>query len=272
MIAIESLVSLAESAGAAILDVYRSASAATMTTKGDGSPLTLADERSHEVIAAGLLRLAPGVPVLSEEGRPADARGLSTGLRWIVDPLDGTKEFLKRTGEFTVNIALVDDQWPLVGVVHAPVLGVSWTGSEGRAERWSGGERRPIFVEPDVDDSTLRIVASRDHAGVKVHALLARVPGARTLNLGSSLKFCHIAEGQADLYLRDGPTMEWDTAAAQGVVEAAGGQVLTLDGARLAYGKEGWRNPEFVVVGSRALKWRTLVSAPGPTSTLHSSP
>ena len=254
---------LAQRAGEAILEVYAAgAAAAGVTEKEDRSPLTFADRRSHDVIVEGLRLLTPAIPVISEEGDPQSHGARSAGVRWIVDPLDGTKEFLKRSGEFTVNIALVDGDRPVAGVVHAPVLGVTWVGCADGAQRRSGREApEPITAMRTPRLDALRIVASRDHAGPAVRALLDRCPGAQTLSIGSSLKFCLIAEGRADLYFRDGPTMEWDTAAAHAVLRAAGGAVRTLDGAELTYGKPALRNPFFVAVGAPALDWTTLIDA-----------
>lgn len=255
---LEAVVRLAQEAGRAILEVYQ-AEDARVTLKDDRTPLTEADRASHRLIVAGLEALTPGIPVISEEGAAPDVRLFrGGGPVWLVDPLDGTKEFIKRTGEFTVNIALVIDHRPVAGVVHAPVLGRSWIAGKDGAEMRSEGERSPLRVRTaDVD--RLGIVASRDHAGPEVRALLERVPGAETLSMGSSLKFCLIAEGKADLYLRDGPTMEWDTGAAQAVLEAAGGGVYTLSGERLRYGKADLRNPKFVAAGDPGLDWAELL-------------
>lgn len=254
----EAVVELAEEAGRAILDIYQRQDVA-VRLKNDGSPLTAADRASHRVITRGLAALTPGIPSLSEEGGLWDPRTFAAGRHyWLIDPLDGTKEFLRRTGEFTVNIALVSDHRPVAGVVHAPVQGRSWIAVNGRAEARFGGERSALRVR-SADAARLGIVASRDHAGPGVRALLGRVPGAETLSMGSSLKFCLIAEGKADLYLRDGPTMEWDTGAAQAVLEAAGGGVYLLSGERLRYGKADLRNPEFVAVGDPRLDWAELL-------------
>jgi 3'(2'), 5'-bisphosphate nucleotidase len=259
--ALEPVVSLAERAGAAILEVYeRAGPGPGVTWKEDRTPLTEADRASHRVIAEGLQELTPQIPVISEEGREAEwARIPLDALHWMVDPLDGTKEFLKRTGEFTVNIAMVDGGRAVAGVVHAPALRRSWLGGKDGAQVRSPGERSDLRVRR-ADRSRLGIVASRDHAGPRVTALLQALAGAETLSMGSSLKFCLIAEGRADLYLRDGPTMEWDTAAAQAVLEAAGGGVFTLDGGPLRYGKEGRRNPHFVAAGDPDLDWKQLIA------------
>jgi 3'(2'), 5'-bisphosphate nucleotidase len=211
------------------------------------------------MLLEGLRKITPGIPVVSEEGEQADRGALRSGeAHWLVDPLDGTKEFLKRTGEFTVNVALIRGGRPVAGVVHAPVLGRSWLGAADGAERREGNQRTPLRTRRASPDS-LAVVASRDHAGPRVSALLRSLSGARTLSMGSSLKFCLIAEGQADFYLRDGPTMEWDTAAAQAVLEAAGGGVFTLDGKPLRYTKPELRNPHFVAVGDPEFDWQALI-------------
>lgn len=258
--ALEGIVALAGRAGEAVLEVYaRGAGGAGTTHKEDRSPLTLADRASHDVIVRGLAALTPDIPVISEEAAPA-AGAAEAPLRWVVDPLDGTKEFLKRTGEFTVNIALVRGATPVAGVVHAPVTGTTWVGARDGARRIAPGVAPATLRTTRPPSATaLRVVASRDHAGPAVRALLARCPGAETLSIGSSLKFCLVAEGRADLYLRDGPTMEWDTAAAQAVLAAAGGAVLTLDGAPLAYGKPSLRNPFFVAIGDPEFDWASVV-------------
>jgi 3'(2'), 5'-bisphosphate nucleotidase len=231
-------------------------------SKADHSPLTEADRAAHRTIVAGLSELTPDVPVVSEEdGFDGDTAAVVAGDYWLVDPLDGTKEFLKRTGEFTVNIARVRDGVPVAAVVHAPVLGASWVTGANGAERWDHEGRTSIRVHVPADPQALRVVASRDHAGPGVAALLARVPNARTLSMGSSLKFCLIAEGRADLYFRDGPTMPWDTAAAHGVLRAAGGEVHDLAGAPLRYLTPRQPNPHFVALGDRTLPWAALFSA-----------
>jgi 3'(2'), 5'-bisphosphate nucleotidase len=255
---LDAIVRLAEDAGRAILEVYNSgANASEFTRKGDNSPLTLADRRSHDVIVHGLAIISPDIMVVSEEDASLSALADEA---WVVDPLDGTKEFIKRTDEFTVNIALVRRGVPVAGVVHAPALQKTWVGSEAGAFRREGGAIRDIQVTASPDANALRLVASKDHAGPAVRALLDRLPGAQTLSMGSSLKFCLVAEGNADLYLRDGPTMEWDTAAAHAVLRAAGGDVYTLDGAPLRYGKSELRNPHFVAAGSPTLDWRALLA------------
>ncbi len=255
----EGLLELAGRAGDAIMDVYARGEIEARR-KEDDSPLTEADRVSHRLILEGLRRLTPDVPIVSEEGSPEDRHVPERGSCWLVDPLDGTKEFIKRTGEFTVNIALIVDRRPAGGVVHAPALGKSWVGAGDGAWLLEDSTSTALQVLPITGDRPLAVVASRDHAGPMVAGLLDRLPGAEIVSMGSSLKFCLIAEGRADLYLRDGPTMEWDTAAAQAVLEAAGGGVFTLDGEPLPYGKPELRNPVFVAVGDQAFDWRSRLA------------
>jgi 3'(2'), 5'-bisphosphate nucleotidase len=260
----DQLHAVAVRAGAAILAVYHRPGAVAVEYKSDASPLTEADRAAHVTIVDSLARLTPDIPVVSEEdGFEGDLAAIVAGDYWLVDPLDGTKEFLKRTGEFTVNIALVRDGVPVAAVVHAPALGASWVTSDAGAERWDHLGRSPIHVCSPARLDDLRIVASRDHAGPHVAALLAQLPGARTVSMGSSLKFCMLAEGRADLYFRDGPTMPWDIAAAHGVLRAAGGEVFDLEGAPLRYLVPRQLNPHFVALGDRAFRWAPLFSAAG---------
>ncbi len=241
---------LARAAGEAILEVYEGPIA--VETKDDRSPLTAADRASHRVIAAGLRRLTPEIPVLSEEGRamPHAERGGWVRL-WVVDPLDGTKEFIKRNGEFTVNIALVEGGAPVLGVVYVPVRRV-FTGGGGGGGAWrQEGDRAPapIHVRKADPASGLTVVQSRSHPSPELEAYLAGLKVAESVSVGSSLKLCAVAEGRADLYPRLGPTMEWDTAAGQAVVEGAGGKVLDREGRPLVYNKPELLNPYFVVTG-----------------------
>jgi 3'(2'), 5'-bisphosphate nucleotidase len=255
------VIEIARSAGDAILGVYHAQGAVVVEQKADDSPLTLADQRAHDTIVAGLRRLGPNTPIVSEEGQ--DPVWDSTQARlgyWLVDPLDGTKEFIKRTGEFTVNIAFVVDGSPVLGVVYAPVLNTIWVGSETGAYRIDDAGEQQILTATWPTGAPPRLVASRDHAGPRVRDLLERMPAAQTLSMGSSLKFCLIAEGRADLYLRDGPTMAWDTAAAHAVVRAAGGEVYDLQRAPLRYLSPLDRNPHFVAVGDPDSPWSTLVA------------
>lgn len=230
--------------------------------KADGSPLTQADLAAHQVIAQALARLTPGIPVVSEEDGASQVHRQHQGRFWLVDPLDGTKEFLARNGEFTVNIALIEDGHPVLGVVVAPALGLTYWGATGLgAFRQSSQETEAIRVTSEQKRSgrTLRVLASKSHMDPETQAFLNRLGPHELMHAGSSLKFCRIAEGSADLYPRLSPTCEWDTAAGQAVLEAAGGCVLKLDGTPVRYGKPDVLNPHFVAA-STSLSQRTSLS------------
>jgi len=252
---------LARAAGRAISTIYGRTDLG-IETKADQSPLTAADRAAHEVIVAGLARLSPAVPVWSEESAaiPWAARQPWREF-WLVDPLDGTKEFIKRNGEFTVNIALVRGHAPVLGVVHAPALGRDYYGYAGGGAYRSdeGGPGRPIRVRsPAVPP--VRVAGSRSHRGSSLDDILARLGDHTLLSMGSSLKFCLVAEGEADFYPRLGPTSEWDTAAAQAVLEAAGGTVLDLEGQPLRYNtRSEVLNPHFVASGDPGRNWLALL-------------
>ncbi len=221
-------------AGEAIMKVY--GEGFSVQHKADDSPLTLADLESQRVILEGLTALTPDIPILSEESAqaPWEERRPWREL-WVVDPLDGTREFVKRNGEFTVNIALVVEHEPVLGVVAAPARGLLYWGAAGLGafSHHRGAAEIPIRVSPPQDP--LRVVGSRSHASPDTAAYLARLRPHVMTGIGSSLKFCLVAEGKADLYPRFGPTSEWDTAAGQALLEAAGGHVTRLDGHRLRY-------------------------------------
>lgn len=248
----EALIALAEEAGERIMRVYQRDFA--VETKTDASPLTEADRASHEHILTRLRQLTPTLPVLSEEGGLPDYESRRQWpLYWLVDPLDGTKEFVKKNGEFTVNIALVEQGQPVLGIVHAPVLKTTYVGDRHQgAFRMIDGVRTPIRTRRLPTSGPLMLVVSRSHRGEAIDRLLERLPPHETRSVGSSLKFCLVAEGQADLYPRFGPTSEWDTAAAQCVVEAAGGRVTGVDLRPLTYNaKASLLNPDFLVFGDR---------------------
>ncbi len=250
---------LAQAAGRRILEVYQSDFA--VTHKQDESPLTQADLAAHGLIVAGLARLAPKLPVLSEEGADiAYATRRGWARYWLVDPLDGTREFVKRNGEFTVNIALVEDHRPVLGVVHAPVPGLSYGAARGAgAFKVENGARTPVRTRALPARPTF--VVSRSHKDAALAALLARAPAHEAIGRGSSLKFCLIAEGTADFYPRLGPTSEWDTAAGQCIVERAGGAVLRLPELTPlgCNEKDSVLNPSFAVVGDPAYDWARLL-------------
>ena len=242
---------IARDAGQAIMKIYQGR--IDVEFKDDKSPLTEADRASHDLIVSGLKKHFPEMPVLSEEGRdiPYEQRKGWTRF-WLVDPLDGTKEFIKRNGEFTVNIALIEGGTPVMGVVYVPAQDRTYLGIEGQgAFRQKGdGPREPIRVRSPEPSAGLTVVMSRSHPSPELDEYLKNIPVAEALSVGSSLKLCAVAEGKADLYPRLGPTMEWDTAAGQAVVHAAGGKVLRMDGTPLEYNKANLLNPYFIVTGS----------------------
>ena len=253
--------SLACRAGAAILEVYEGEF--HVERKDDRSPLTAADLAAHHLIVDGLRALTPDLPVLSEEsaGVPWEERSRWTRY-WLVDPLDGTREFVKRNGEFTVNIALIDDHRPVLGVVQVPVSGlVAWAVSgQGAWQVVADGEPQRLRTRARAEP--LVVAGSRSHGDARQASLLDRVGPHELVPLGSSLKFLRIAAGEADLYLRLGPTSEWDTAAAQCVLEEAGGAVLDLDGRPLACNmRDSLLNPEFFACGDPRTDWARLFAA-----------
>ena len=245
---VRSLVAMAERAGAEILGVYETAF--RVQDKDDSSPVTDADVRAEQVILQGLAECAPAIPVVAEESVAGGTLpDISAGQFFLVDPLDGTREFISRNGEFTVNIALVQATRPVLGVVHLPALDQTYW-SDGRSAWRRRGSEAPARIHcrhPARDG--LVVVASRSHRDARTDAFLADLPVKQLISAGSSLKLCRLAEGSADLYPRLGRTMEWDIAAGQAVLEAAGGSVRTLEGTALRYGKPGLDNPDFVARG-----------------------
>jgi 3'(2'), 5'-bisphosphate nucleotidase len=243
------VVALAERAGALILEHYGNEVA--VRAKADASPVTIADEAAEALILEGLAELTPKIPVIAEETVAAGhVPALDRERFWLVDPLDGTKEFLSRNGEFTVNIALVEGREPVLGVVLAPALGKLWWGAQGLgAMLRDAAGARPIAARPRPAQG-LVAVASRSHIDPATEAFLDQAGVAERISAGSSLKFCLVAEGRADVYPRFGPTMEWDTAAGDAVLRAAGGRVLTTAGEPFLYVKPGFRNPGFIAHGA----------------------
>ena len=253
---LDTVAGIAESAGKAILQVYETDF--SVDSKQDASPITAADRRAHEVIQAGLAALPDPLPTLSEEARavPWEVRRHWKEY-WLVDPLDGTKEFIQRNGQFTVNIALVCHGRPALGVVHVPVSGVTYAGIVGRHawRRARGGEKQAIRVSSP-HDGPVRVVGSRSHRGPDLDGYLERLGEHEMVPMGSSLKFCIVAEGNADVYPRLGPTSEWDTGAAEAVLMAAGGRVVTSDGRPMAYNKgPELLNPWFIASGDDPRDW-----------------
>lgn len=257
---LETLHTLACQAGDAIMKIYDGA--IKVQEKDDKSPLTQADLAAHRVLMQGLTSLTPDIPVLSEEGGMPDfAERQGWQTYWLVDPLDGTREFIKRNGEFTVNIALIDNGRPRRAVVYAPALKTSYWGCSQKGAFKQQGEEKPEPIRcRALPDSGWRILVSRSHRSPEVDALLAKLPPHEPVSAGSSLKFCLIAEGSADFYPRLGLTSEWDTAAGQCVLEAAGGAVLKTDGKPLRYNtKDDILNPHFLAVSTSRYDWAGLL-------------
>lgn len=264
---VERVVAFAREAGDAILEIYARDDFGT-TLKDDRSPLTLADRAAHDRIVERLSVLDPSIPVLSEE---SDATAYETRARyeryWLVDPLDGTKEFIKRNGEFTVNIALIEANRPTLGVVHAPALKRTYWAARGAGAHRQEGAEEPVRIEAaDYREAGLRVVASRSHAGELMPRFLDALGSPECVSIGSSLKLCLVADGTATLYPRFGPTMEWDIAAAYAVVAEAGGSVVDIEGNAMAFNKPDLHNPQFVVCGNPPFDWRrpyaSLVAEP----------
>lgn len=248
MTLLNAVISIAEQAGAAILDIYQKDSAAfNITGKADNSPLTAADLASHQLIVNALQALTPELPILSEEAADISWDIRKTWQRyWLVDPLDGTKEFIKRNGEFTVNIALIEDGEPVLGVIYAPVLNKTYFAAKGEgAFVKTADTTKPIQVAKA--GSSVRIVGSRSHPSPELAGYLAQFVKHDMVPVGSSLKFCLVAEGSADVYPRFGPTMQWDTGAGH-IIALEAGATVSFDGiSRQVYQRENLRNPNFIV-------------------------
>ena len=244
--ALRRLVGIARDAGAAIMSWYRAG--AEVTAKADGSPLTSADRAAHEIIDAALKAWDPAVPVVSEEGElPSPEERRKWRRFWLVDPLDGTKEFISRNGEFTVNIALIEDGEPVLGVVLAPALPRLWYAGRGLGA-WSEGPSGPairIHSEPSAPGAPLIVVESRSHPSERLERYLGSIEVSERIQAGSSLKFCMVAEGKADIYPRFGPTMEWDVAAGDCIFRYSGQSAPRQS--PLRYNKPDLRNGDFIL-------------------------
>ena len=242
---LEQISELARRAGDAIMEVYDGHRPMEVVSKADDSPVTAADIAAHKVIASGLQALAPEIPLLSEEDPPGWEVRQGWNRYWLVDPLDGTKEFIKRNGEFTVNIALIENGKPVLGVVYAPVLKVMYSAADGKAWKEECGIRKQIQVR---EARPPLVVISRSHVDGELQEYLQQLGEHQTTSIGSSLKFCLVAEGEAQLYPRFGPTNVWDTAAGHAVAVAAGAQVHDWQGKTLDYTpRESFLNPGFRV-------------------------
>lgn len=243
---LKSLVALADEAGFELMRYYGTET--EVSTKADASPVTAADEAGEAVILAGLRKLTPEIPIVAEEAvAKGEIPAVGDGPFWLVDPLDGTKEFIQGRGEFTVNIGLVRNRLPVLGVVAAPAIDTAWWGAVGLgATRRKADKTGAIAVRPAAADEPLVAVASRSHRDTQTDEWLEAHGIAQTISCGSSLKFCAVAEGRAQVYPRFGPTMEWDTGAGHAVLRAAGGEVVTVAGEPFLYAKPDFRNGGFI--------------------------
>lgn len=254
MVQIESIVKIARDAGSIIMEIYHATAEIVYDRKDDDSPLTAADSQANSHICAELEKLALGYPIVSEENKsiPFSERS-QFGKFWMVDPLDGTKEFIKRNGEFTVNIALIENGEPILGVVFAPALEEMYWGIKGKGAFWEKAGQQTKLQAPSfsLDEKGLGIVCSRSHLNEATEKFIQDYQEPNLVSKGSSLKFLMLAKGEAHLYPRVAPTMEWDTAAAHIVLTEAGGQLLQFDnGKPLEYNKENLLNPFFIAYGN----------------------
>ena len=262
---LEKIIHISKAAGDAILSVY--AQDFSVAEKADTSPLTEADLASHHIIVDALKVFTPDIPVLSEESNDILKSGewRSWDTYWLIDPLDGTKEFVKRNGEFTVNIALIHNNQSVLGVVHVPVSNITYAGAKEIGAFKIDSDNKNLNIDTKIcveqlPQTPYRIVASRSHQSEALKEYLQAIGNHETIAMGSSLKFCLLAEGKADCYPRFGLTSEWDTAAAQAVVEAAGGHVSNLDGSDLRYNtKDEILNPFFMVTASHEKDWFSVI-------------
>ena len=255
LVLIEKILQVSKDAGESILDIYNNADP-KIELKEDKSPLTAADISSHTIIVNRLRNITPKIPIISEEDCNIPLAVRSNWKEyWLIDPLDGTKEFINRIGEFTVIIALVRDNKPILGIIHVPVKNETYRGSKefGSFHIKANQEKESISVA-NKNNNTIRIAASRSHPSKRLNLLLKELNNYEILNIGSSLKFCLVASGAADIYPRFGRTSEWDTAAGEAIVESAGGYVCALKGELMTYNtKHNFLNPDFLVSSSKNL-------------------
>ena len=256
---ISSAIEIAKEAGEAIIEIYNSDF--DYQLKKDLSPITAADNLSHNIILERLESLTPEIHILSEENCdiPYKIRTQWTKY-WLVDPLDGTKEFINKNGEFTVNIALIDNNTPILGIIHIPVTDETYWGSKVNGSFYSNEKDDAERINvADNHQNPIRLVVSRSHPSEMLNSLLEKLVDYEIIEVGSSIKFCHIASGGADLYPRFGPTSEWDTAAGEAIVNYAGGHVVTAGGDSMNYNsKEDYLNPNFIVSNGRIISERIL--------------
>lgn len=257
---LEDIKGIATSAATSILDVYNTDF--DIERKDDKSPLTLADLASHRLICERLHKLTPDIPVLSEESAKTEFSVRRQWNRfWLVDPLDGTREFIKRNGEFTVNIALIENHEPVLGVIQVPVSGICYYAARGQGAYKQAGQQTPSRIRTrNTNSHSLAIAGSRSHGSEKQRAFIEKLGNVEIYAIGSSLKFCLVAEGRVDIYPRFGPTSEWDTAAAQCIVEEAGGIVTDETLNPLRYNtRESLLNPHFLVIADPSFDWLSII-------------
>lgn len=248
------LKNIAKKAGDAIMEVYKAKDFSNITDfKADNSPLTLADQESHNVISSMLEEAFKGIPVLSEEGKDIEFEERRDWNQfWLVDPLDGTKEFINRNGQFTVNIAFIENGHPVLGIIYIPVTEEFYFGRKGEGA-FKELNNEVVVLKTSNKKKDLTAVGSRSHSAPEEQEILKKLGVTEVVSRGSSLKFCMVAEGKADVYYRHGPTMEWDTGAGQAIVEAAGGIVLDSDKNSFSYNKQSLRNGSFYCLNSKDL-------------------
>jgi 3'(2'), 5'-bisphosphate nucleotidase len=256
----EEVIHIAARAAESILQVYNSSF--SVVHKDDKTPLTEADMASHHCICDYLARLTPDIPVFTEESSSVSFETRRTWeYYWLIDPLDGTREFIKQNGEFTVNIALIHAHQPVIGVINVPVTGKTYYASQGNGAfvRVPGKPARQIQTRQTHKDA-IKVAGSRSHGSKKLHAFIGKLGDVELLSIGSSLKFCLVAEGVVDIYPRFGPTSEWDTAAAQCIVEEAGGAVMDMSMNRLTYNmKAELLNPHFIAIADPSFDWSSYL-------------
>lgn len=257
------LVTICRLASTAILDVYDGKQLLELEFKGDLSPVTKADKAAHNIIVGELSKLTPGLPILSEEqDAPSYRERQQWGKYWLVDPLDGTKEFIDRNGEFTINIALIDDGRPLLGIVFVPLEDLAYCGAKDLGAWKVGPEGQVPLQVAGVPKDRVRVLISRRNHSRDLEEYLRKLQSGfcavDTIEAGSALKFCRLAEGRGDIYPRFSPCCEWDTAAGQAVLEGAGGELLTVEYRRFLYNQtESLINPHFYAIGGRLPEWRS---------------
>lgn len=248
---------LAVAAGEVIMPIYARFDVLDVQKKADQSPVTAADLAAHTLIVDGLSAAFPHIPILSEEAAEIDFETRSTWTTyWLIDPLDGTREFLKGNGDFTVNIALIHEHEPILGVVYAPVFNLLFSAIKGESAYRIENNKKIAIQTRKADMHALTVATSRSHSQENVPKMTKNLPNCKIIPMGSSLKTCTVAEGSADIYPRFGPTSEWDTAASECILEAAGGCIMDVTGAKLRYNsKPSLLNPWFIAVGDQTKDW-----------------